>query len=176
MISIRFTGNALALLQVTALAACNLADLPNATVASDLRAQTQRGEKPDGPDGACWASDETPAVIETVTEQIAEGPTDQSDGGYRTETSQNIVQPREKIWFQTPCEAALTPEVIATLQRALAARGHYTGDVNGVLDATTEIAIRAFQSPRGLNSDHLSLAAARELGVVASDFGDNSDG
>lgn len=172
MIRCFVTGTSLAFALASGLAGCNLAGLPLAPVEADLRRETLRGDKPTGPDGACWASDETPAVIETVTEQIAEAATDKTDAGYRTETRQEIVQPREKIWFRTPCNDALTPDVVATLQRALAARGIYRGDINGVLDPATQAAIRVFQAPRGLNSDHLSLTAARELGVIASDFGD----
>lgn len=171
MIRRSVTGSSYGLALAIGLAGCNLAGLPPAPVEADLRAQTRLGDKPTEPLGACWASDETPAVIETVTEQIAEAATDQSDAGYRTETRQEIVQPREKIWFRTPCAPALTPDVVATLQRALAARGLYTADANGVLDAATKAAIRAFQAPRGLNSDQLSLTAAQELGVIASDLG-----
>lgn len=167
-------GSALVIAQAFGLVGCGLTRSPAGPAQADLRAEMLRGDKPTGPEGACWASDETPAVIETITDQIAEPATDQSDAGYRTETRQKIVRPREKIWFRTPCEAALTPDVVATLQRALAARGHYVAPVNGVLDAATKSAIRAFQTPRGLNSDRLSLTAARELGVIASDFGDGA--
>lgn len=167
-------GSCFALAQIGGLAGCNLADLPPAPVEANLRAETLRGDKPTGPDGACWASDETPAVIETITDQIAEAATDQSDAGYRTETRQEIVQPREKIWFRTPCAPALTTDVVATLQRALAARGLYKGEITGELDTATKTAIRIFQAARGLNSDRLSLAAARDLGVIASDFGDQT--
>ncbi len=153
------------------LSGCNLVTSPTGPIVADLRAESVRGEMPTAPKGACWASDETPAVIETVIEQIAEAAAPDRDAGYRTETRQEIVQPREKIWFRTPCDAALSPDVVATLQRALAARGLYNAPSTGVLDPATRSAIRAFQLPRGLNSDRLSLAAARELGVVAADFG-----
>jgi hypothetical protein len=153
------------------LAGCQGAILPRAPVVADLGAQTVTGPRPTGPEGACWASDETPAVIETVTEQIAEQATAETDAGFRTETSQEIVKPREQIWFRTPCDADLTPEVLTTLQRALAVRGFYVGEPTGSFDPGTRRAIRAFQLQRGLNSDRLSLAAARDLGVIASDFG-----
>lgn len=171
MIRRRVTGRRFVLASAIGLAGCNLARLPPAPVVADLREQTQRGDKPTEPLGACWASDETPAVIETVTQQISEAASGQNDARYRTETRQEIVQPREKIWFRTPCASALTRDVISTLQRALAARGFYSGEANGMLDAETRTAIRAFQAPRGLNSGQLSLTAAQELGVVASDLG-----
>jgi hypothetical protein len=176
MIRPRIFGAALAFAQVFGVAACTMGASPDAPSSADLRAETVRGEKPDKPADACWASDETPAVIETVTNQIAEDASETRDAGYRTEIRQEIVQPREQIWFRTPCEAELTPDVVATLQRALTVRGFYQAEPSGELDAATRAAIRAFQMPRGLNSDRLSLAAARELGVVAADFGQDTAG
>lgn len=171
MIRRQFINAAITTVQAFAFAGCNGALVPKAPAEANLRAETVRGDRPAGPGGVCWARDETPAVIETVTEQIVEDATAEQGAGYRTETRQEIVQPREQIWFRTPCEMDLTPDVIATLQRALAARGLYPGDATGVLDPATRAAIRAFQTARGLNSDRLSLAAARELGVIAADFG-----
>jgi hypothetical protein len=176
MIQPRIFGAALVFAKVLAVSACNLVTSPDAPSSADLRAETIRGDKPTEPADACWATDETPAVIETITDQIAEDASPTRDAGYRTEIRQQIVQPREQIWFRTPCEAELTPEVVATLQRALAVRGFYQAEPNGELDAATKGAIRAFQMPRGLNSDRLSLAAARELGVVAADFGQDTAG
>ena len=171
MIRHRFLCLAVLTMPAFGLAGCDRAGLVNAPAEADLRAQTVQGDRPTGPDGACWAHDETPAVIETVTEHIAEDASAKGDAGYRTETRQEIVQPREQIWFRTPCDGAITSDVIATLQRALAARGFYQGEPTGLLDPLTRAAIRAYQSPRGLNSDLLSLAAARDLGIIAADFG-----
>ena len=171
MIRHQFINASLATLLAFAFAGCNRALIPDAPAVANLRTEMVRGDRPAGPDGACWARDATPAVIETVTERIAEDATAERDAGLRTQTQQKIVQPREQIWFRTPCEMVLTPDVIASLQRALAARGLYPGDATGELDPATRVAIRAFQTARGLNSDRLSLAAARELGVIAADFG-----
>lgn len=148
-----------------ALAAC--ADAPLAPVAigapevTQIRAAAPPGAAP----GTCWGRDATPAVIETVTEQVlVPGP----DGAatYRTETSQQIVQERREVWFRTPCLPEMTPEFIASLQRALAARGLYDGPVTGEIDGPTKAAIRAYQKPEGLDSGTLSLAAARKLGLA----------
>ena len=161
-----------ALSAVACLAACaNGAGLGRGQTSSDLGAEIFRGAQPTEPPDACWANDETPAVIETVTDQIAEVASDNLDAGFRTETRQNIVQPREKFWFRTPCEEQLTPDVVTTLQRALAARAVFAADVTGKFDPATRAAIRAYQSPRGLSSDRLSLAAAQDLGVIAVDLG-----
>ena len=52
-------------------------------------------------------------------------------------------------------------------QRALAARGYYAGPITGVMDRRTQAAIRAYQRPQGLDSAMISLAAARQMGLIA---------
>lgn len=164
------------------LAACQPGPMvaPLAEVGRMLEGEVVRSHL-DGPPGAepgtCWGQDITPAVVETVTQQSMIQPPEIDSSGalrappvYRTETVQRIVQEREEIWFRTPCEEDLTPEVIATLQRALAARGHYAGQVTGRMDMASRAAVRSFQRGRGLNSSLLSLNAARQLGLVAWDF------
>ncbi len=89
---------------------------------------------------------------------------------FRTETHQRIVQEREEVWFRSPCPEEMTVDFVATLQRALKARGFYLLPVNGVLDTPTQDAVHRFQIERGLDSPRLSLAAARELGIVATDL------
>ncbi|MFT4961075.1 MAG: hypothetical protein ACI92Z_002161 [Paracoccaceae bacterium] len=124
--------------------------------------------------GSCWGKYVSPAIIETVTHQVilqppqvlADGTVPQP-GIYKTETRQEIVQPRKETWFQRPCAVVMTPEFIASLQRALDARGMYRGRINGEMDNRTRAAVRRFQKPQGLDSGILSLAAARKLGLVA---------
>ena len=134
------------------------------------RAMAPPGAKP----GTCWGKSITPAVVETVTEQVLLQPAEiRADGSitqpaiYKTETRQAIVQERVETWFETPCADVLTAEFIATLQRALAARDIYRGPVSGVMDTRTRAAIRRYQAPQGLDSGILSLAAARQLGLVS---------
>jgi len=124
--------------------------------------------------GTCWGKDVTPAVIETVTDQVLLQPARlRADGTvekpaiYRTETRQAIVEERNVTWFETPCADVRTPDFIASLQRALKARNLYRGPINGRMDARTRAAIRRYQKPEGLDSGILSLAAARRLGLVA---------
>ena len=135
----------------------------------------------DGPPGAapgtCWGQDRTPAHVETVTETVMIPAETDATGRVirpaqlRTEQSQRIVQDREEVWFRTPCPEELTPDTVSTLQRALAARGVYRGPISGEMDPATRRAVRAFQRPQGLDSGLLSLTAARQLGLVAFDFG-----
>lgn len=130
---------------------------------------------PAGPEGVCWASDTTPAVIETTTEQVLIAPELRDEAGnvirpasYRSETQQRMLHEREEVWFQSPCPEEMTVDFIATLQRALKARGLYLLPLTGEMDAPTREAIRRFQAERGLDSPVLSLAAAQELGIVAT--------
>ncbi|MCU9839994.1 peptidoglycan-binding protein [Ruegeria sp. WL0004] len=132
------------------------------------------GAPPGAAPGTCWGKHVTPAIIETVTHQVLMQPAEvQTDGTvlrpaiYKTETRQQIVRERKETWFETPCQQDMTPEFVASVQRALAARGMYRGAVTGEMDNRTRAAIRRFQKPQGLDSGILSLAAARNLGLVA---------
>lgn len=134
---------------------------------------------PPSPDGECWASSVTPAVIETVTEQVITSEEVRDASGrvvqpasYSTRTHQRMIQEREEVWFRAPCPAEQTVQFIASLQRALKARGLYLMPVTGEMDADTAEAVRRFQASRGLDSPVLSLAAARELGLAATSLED----
>ncbi|MDN5786281.1 peptidoglycan-binding domain-containing protein [Pseudorhodobacter sp.] len=167
------------LLSLTAaLMACQstLPPKESASLRAELVAKT--GPKPPKETaGICWADDTIPAIIETVTEQVLVRPEERGPDGtvtqaaaFRTETSQRIVEDRREVWFRSPCPEDVTLDFVATLQRALKARGYYTGALTGQLDAATRHAIRLYQEPLGLASDRLSLAAARRLGVAPGEF------
>ncbi len=137
--------------------------------------ETAPAANPDPIPGECWASDITPAIIETVTEQkivtaevLGEDGTVIAPAVYSTTTKQSMVQDRTEIWFRAPCPDIQTPDFIATLQRALKARGYFLLPLTGVMDAATGEALRRFQAERGLDSPVLSLAAAKELGLIST--------
>ena len=164
-----------------ALAACTpTPQLPVTADQADLSREivrTRDDRQPKGPDSACWAKDSSPAVIETVTEQVQITPEQRADDGsiaapasYRTKTYTRMVRDRETVWFRAPCPVAMTPDFVASLQRALKARGYYLAPLTGTLDPATTDALRRFQTERGLDSRQLSLGAARELGLVATDI------
>ncbi len=127
------------------------------------------------PDGLCYGRVVTPAVIETVTEQVVERPAIlNSDGSvrspatFRTATHQRILSERREVTFEAVCTEDLTPEFIASLQRALAVRGSFGGVVTGTLDRPTTEAIRSWQTARGgPDSPVLAMTTARQLGLVA---------
>ena len=149
---------------------------PQAPSEADLSAALLRKE-PAAKAGHCFASDTTPAVIETVTEQVVVTPAVQDESGavtmpatFRSIAQQKIVKNRETVYFRTPCPEDLTMEYIATLQRALKARGYYLLPLTGQMDAETRDAVRRFQEPLGLDSPVLSLSGARNLGITAADI------
>lgn len=147
-------------------AGCSALPAPEVVRRIDVEAVRPAGVAGPGmaADGRCWEQDETPAVIETIT---ASAPAIQGDTAEsRAQTRHRIVVPRRTLWFRVPCPDVLTPDIIAALQRALAARGHYAGPVTGRMDGATGRALRAYQQPRGLDSARLSLGAAQQLGLV----------
>jgi hypothetical protein len=133
---------------------------------------------PDGPAEACWDTEVLPTIIETVTEQVLEEPEVRGPDGavvtpavVSSESRQEIVQEPGQVWFRVPCAAEVDVEFIATLQRALKARGFYLLPLTGVYDPPTAEAVRRYQATRGFDSPRLTLAAAQDLGIVAADLG-----
>ena len=61
----------------------------------------------------------------------------------------------------------MTPEFVASVQRALQARDLYYGPINGVMDTDTKRAVQIYQFDQGLDTDILSVSAARSLGLWA---------
>ncbi len=131
------------------------------------------GAKP----GVCYGKDVTPATIEQVTthkqvETAEFGPEGNiiTPAKYETEIEARIVEDRTPIYFETPCPPRWTPDFIASIQRALIARGFYADYPHGTLDEPTRNAIRSFQMTKGLNSTILSTESARALGLVEVDL------
>ena len=80
------------------------------------------------------------------------------------------AQPRngmiEETAFRVPCPEVMTTDFIATLQRALAARGQYDGPITGRADPATRRAVQGFQKSHGFDSPILTLDTAQKLGLV----------
>lgn len=131
---------------------------------------------PATPAGACWDHDTIPAVIETVTQTVlAQAEVRDAAGkitrpaSYDSVAHQRMVHDRQTLWLRTPCPEDLTPDTIATLQRALKARGYFTAALTGVMDGATRLAVRRYQADHGLDTPVLTLTAARALGLVPVD-------
>lgn len=130
---------------------------------------------PDAPSGTCWDKTISPAVIETRTQKtLLRSARISADGQiqaapiYKTKTIHHVVRPRQEYWFQTLCGAQLPPDFIASVQRALQARGHFSGPVTSKMDKRTRVAVRRYQQSKGVNSEALALSTARELGLIAA--------
>lgn len=124
-------------------------------------------------DGRCQAREETPAIYEQVMgevmviqAQIAEDGTVIAPPVYRRAPVPKVVRERSEFIFDAVCGHQMTPEFISSLQRALAARGYFAGNVTGWIDAPTSAAILRYQTDRGLASEQLSLETARSLGLI----------
>ncbi len=122
----------------------------------------------------CLAETTTPALIETVTEQIVVPETLDANGQVltpatvSTRTRQDILRERRDVEFEIPCAVIVTPPFIASVQRALIARGYYDGPINGQLDAKTSAAVGRYQiAQNDVHTDILTLQTARSLGLVA---------
>ncbi len=125
-------------------------------------------------DGTCQAREVVPAIYEQVPGQVQVVQAERAADGtvirppiYRNATVPQVVRPRGELRFETPCPETMKPEFIATLQRALLARGYYTAAITGRLDQATVASVRRYQSDNGMDSGHLSIETARELGIVA---------
>lgn len=160
---------------LASLAGCGM-PLPVPGVGEPDVIQIHSTPPPGSPPGACWGQEASPAVVETVTEQVLLQPAQvRSDGTvelpavYKTETQQRIVSERRELWFRTPCPDQMTVDFVASVQRSLTARGLYSGPINGRMDRQTRRAVRGYQAPLGLDSGILSLAGARKLGLAVVD-------
>lgn len=160
------------------LAACGTPIPVAAPAPEDLSGEAIRktAGPPSKPEGACWGHDTIPAMIETVTETVLDQPEQRDKDGkvtrpasYASTAKQRMVHDRAEVYIRTPCYNQLTPDTIATLQRALKARGYYLQPLTGELDPATMTAIRRYQADHGLDTPVLSLKAAETLGLVAVD-------
>ena len=150
-----------------ALAACE----PSGTIPPD-QPQTFATEK--APDGTCTGVEVIPAIYEQVPGQVQVVQAQVDENGtviqpaiYRNDLVPQLVRPRSEKRFPAPCPDQVTPEFIASVQRALLARGYYRGAVTSRFDPDTLNAVYRFQSERGLKSNQISLDSARELGLAA---------
>lgn len=174
--------SAAGLLTALSLAACTDRVAVDAPRALDLAGEaiSVAGEgPPPGPEGACWAHDLIPAVYETRTEQTLVSPEVRDVAGavvtpavYRSVSQVRVVTERQDIWFTAPCPEVMTVDFVATLQRALKARGYFPLPVSGEMDPATTEALRRYQADHGLDSPRLSLAAAQDLGLSTTALSD----
>ncbi|MCR8725317.1 peptidoglycan-binding domain-containing protein [Frigidibacter sp. ROC022] len=174
------TRSLLTLTAALALAGCAAPDGAPPAVARQAEAPLVLAEDsapppPGAAPGSCYAQDRTPTEFETVKGHVLVNPEVRDADGtvispaiYREATYQKISGGGAEILIETPCRDQITPEFVASLQRALAVRSFYAGPITGKMDPDTRLALRSYQrQQQGLDSAILSIEAARSLGLVA---------
>ncbi len=118
----------------------------------------------------------TPAEISTLLETRLFQPKKRNTAGqlvspaqYETTRTQTITKPRSVTKIDAVCPEDMTPEFIASLQRAFQARGLFSSTITGSIDTSTRRAILNFQTVRGVASATVMNATAQELGLVVID-------
>lgn len=76
-----------------------------------------------------------------------------------------MVDPGRLEWQAVFCDDNAKPERVRALQRALQARGHYRGPVDGRFGPATLAAVQAFQAEAGLPRKGVTLELLAALGV-----------
>lgn len=124
--------------------------------------------------GRCFARQAGPTQTTVVTELVEVMPEVRDRNGvlttpgiFRNVTRPRTVQTGEGAPFETICPQIYTPDFVATLQRALIVRRAYDGQVTGLMDEATSLAVQQFQRQRGIDSPLLEIGVARDLGIVA---------
>lgn len=148
------------------------------TVVSVLSDPDNPGLPKNAPRDSCFAHEIEPAVIEIVTLRTPLLPEQRAlntKTGKTTVTQEatfdvkiipRIVTKRKDTWFETICPHLYSTRFVRSLQRALRARGYYSGKYSGVLDAQTNLAVKLYQRTKSLNSQILALSTVEEFGLI----------
>ena len=124
----------------------------------------------------CYFEKITPAEISTQVKTLLVRPEKRNTAGqlvlpaqYETTRTQTNTKPRSVTKIDAVCPEDLTPEFIASLQRAFQARGLFFSTISGSMDTPTRRAILNLQIVRGVESATVMKATAQELGLVVID-------
>ena len=132
----------------------------------------------DAKSGSCYAQEITPAVIETITLRTPLLPERRAvniktgettvirEATFDEQVVQRIISPRIQQVFETICPQLYTERFVHSLQRALRARGFYSGTLTGWMDPQTNLAVKLYQRKLALNSDILALSTVEEFGLI----------
>lgn len=132
----------------------------------------------DAAPGSCYAQEIIPAVIETITARTPILPERRAvdiktgattvirEATFDVKVVQRIVTPRQEIWFETICPHLYTERFVKSLQRALRARGFYSGVLTGWVDPQTNLAVKLYQRKLSLNSEILAISTVEEFGLI----------
>ena len=121
----------------------------------------------------CYFEKITPAEISTQVKTRLVQPEKRNTAGqlvspaqYETTRTLNITKARSITKIDAVYPEDLTPEFIASLQRAFKARGLFSSTITGSMDTSTRRAILNFQTVRGVKSATVMKATAQELGLA----------
>ncbi len=84
---------------------------------------------------------------------------------YETVSRRTKVSETRMEWRPVLCETNTTPELIASVQRALRESGLNPGPIDGRLGPQTMTAVRSYQQKKGLATGGLTLSTLDALGV-----------
>ena len=122
---------------------------------------------------ACRAKVTQPAIYETATEKKLIAPAKFSPSGrqiapptYQNQIIYRVVRERAVKWFDTPCKDEMNADLIGDLQRALAARGYFSGKLTAMMDHDTKAALRRYQAENGLDSAILASQTVMDFGLL----------
>ena len=149
--------------------------------------------KVDNSTGEIMCLVEVPAEYKTVTKRVLKTSASTRKvtipAEYQTVRVRKLVEPakertvqipaeyetvvkREKItdsrleWKSVLCETNTTPNVIASMQRALKMRGFNPGRIDGVLGRETLDAVASYQRSKGMASGQLTMETLKSLNVL----------
>jgi hypothetical protein len=114
---------------------------------------------------------EIPAEYKTVTVtklvKPAETRTVEIPVEYQTVSTQKLAREPSLEWRRVLCDENLTHDNVTAMQRTLAAKGLYTGPVDGVIGAGTMRAVNTYAKSRGLptGSNYITIDVAKDLDV-----------
>ena len=149
--------------------------------------------KVDNSTGEIMCLVEVPAEYKTVSKRVLKTPARTRKvavpAEYQTVRVRKLVEPakertiqipaaydsvvkREKVsdsrleWKSVLCDTNTSPDVIASLQRALKMRGYNPGRIDGVLGRETLDAVASYQRSKGMASGQLTMETLRALNVL----------
>lgn len=113
------------------------------------------------------------ARAEPVSLRISPEGTRQCWARYSANSGQARNGMIEEVAFRVPCPEKMTGDFMASLQRALAARGYFDGEITARADPATRSAVHSFQRANGFNSPVLTLETAQRLGLIPIEISRN---
>ena len=162
------------ILAVFVVAGCGQTPAPAPVVPPSGEPVISLGEIETTASGQCFARMAGTTETQIVTDLIEVQPAIKDRNGvvvtpaiFRNVTGPKTVEVGQGPRFETVCPQRYTPDFVATLQRALIVRRAYRGEVTGLMDEDTSLALQQFQRDRGIDSPLLAVGVARDLGIVA---------